>query len=120
MPEPVKLLNVDDVDVPVMDYDFSSKEQDLNSGRNLTGVMERNVLEHHPRTIDVVLPPCDRATMHYYLTIFNKPELTVRGFDIFTNQIETIICMHGDLSPSLYWNPDEMLYKAMKIQLVEY
>lgn len=103
-----------------MNYDFSKKEIDLDSGRNLKGKMERNVLAHHPRTIDIVLPPCDRETMHNYMTIFDKSELTVRGFDIFTNQIETIVCMHGDLSPSLYWNPDEMLYNSMKIQLVEY
>lgn len=103
-----------------MSYDFSKKEQDLDSGRNLKGKMERNVLEHHPRTIDIVLPPCDRTAMHNYMVVFDKPKLTVKGFDIFTNKIETITCMHGDLSPSIYWNPDEMLYNAMKIQLVEY
>ena len=77
-----------------MSYDFSKKELDLDSGRNLKGKMERNVLSHHPRTIDIVLPPCDRDTMHNYMVIFDKPKLTVKGFDIFTNQIETIICMH--------------------------
>ena len=115
-----QLLNVDGVDVEVQSYDFSKKEIDLDSGRNLQGVMDRNVLPHHPRTIDIVLPPCDRQQMHNYMILFNKSTLTVRGFDIFTNQIETIICMHGDLNPSLYWNPDEMLYNSMKIQLVEY
>jgi len=120
MADPVQLLNVDGVDVAVKAYDFGYREQDLDSGRNLLGVMERNVLEHHPRTIDIVLPPCDRTQMHTYMTIFNHSTLTVRGFDINTNQIETIICMHGDLLPSLYWNPDEMLYNEMKIQLVEY
>lgn len=103
-----------------MSYDFSKKEIDLDSGRNLKGKMERNVLAHHPRTIDIVLPPSTREEMHQYMSIFDKSKLTVKGFDIFTNQIETIICYHGDLSPSIYWNPDEMLYNSMKIQLVEY
>lgn len=116
----VQLLNVDGTDVEVQSYDFSKKEIDLDSGRNLAGIMERNVLEHHPRTLDIVLPPCDRDAMHNYMVLFNKPILTIRAFDIFTNQIETIQMMHGDLNPSLYWNPDEMLYNAMKIQLVEY
>lgn len=116
----IQLLNVNSTDIEVADYVFSKKEIDLNSGRNLSGYMERNVLEHHPRTIDIVLPPCNRSQMHTYMSIFDHPELTVRGFDIFTNQIETIICMHGDLTPEIYWNPDEMLYKEMKIQLVEY
>ena len=116
----VQLLNVDNTDVAVKSYAFSKKELDLDSGRNLNGVMERNVLAHHPRTIDIVLPPCDRTAMHNYMVLFDKPELTIKGFDIFTNQIETFYCMHGDLNPDIYWNPDEMLYKEMKIQLVEY
>jgi len=103
-----------------MSYDFSKKEIDLDSGRNLKGKMERNVLAHHPRTIDIVLPPCSREQMHNYMVLFDKSKLTVKGFDIFTNKIETIICYHGDLNPSIYWNPDEMLYNSMKIQLVEY
>ena len=125
----IQLLNVDGEDIEVMNYDFSKKEQDLDSGRNLAGIMERNVLEHHPRTLDIVLPSCDREKMHVYkrqekmhryLSKFDKPRLTVRAFDIFTNQIETVTMMHGDLNPSLYWNVDDMLYNAMKIQLVEY
>lgn len=116
----VQLINIDGTDIEVMSYDFSKKEQDLDSGRNLEGYMERNVLEHHPRTIDIVLPPLTREEMHSYLKRFDKPEITIRAFDIFTNNIETIVVMHGDLNPSVYWNPDEMLYNPMKIQLVEY
>lgn len=116
----VQLINVDGQNVEVMSYDFSKKEQDLDSGRNLEGIMDRNVLAHHPRTIDIVLPPLTREEMHIYLNIFDKPQLTVQAFDIFTNSTQILIMMHGDLSPSLYWNPDEMLYNAMKIQLVEY
>lgn len=103
-----------------MSYDFSKKEQDLDSGRNLKGVMERNVLSHHPRTIDIVLPPCDRTAMYNYLKIFDKSTLKIKAFDIFQNKVVSISMYHGDLNPSLYWNPDEMLYNAMKIQLVEY
>ena len=116
----VQLINVDGQNIEVMNYDFSKKEQDLDSGRNLQGVMERNVLEHHPRTIDIVLPPLSREDMHRYLNVFDKPVLNVSAFDIFTNSIQTLVMMHGDLNPSLYWNPDDMLYNAMKIQLVEY
>lgn len=109
----IQLLNVDGEDIEVMNYDFSKKEQDLDSGRNLAGIMERNVLEHHPRTLDIVLPSCDREKMHRYLSKFDKPRLTVRAFDIFTNQIETVTMMHGDLNPSLYWNVDDMLYLSL-------
>ena len=64
----VQLINVNGTDVAVQSYDFSKKEQDLDSGRNLDGVMERNILAHHPRTIDIVLPPlfCFKST-HYTL-----------------------------------------------------
>lgn len=103
-----------------MDYSFSKKEIDLDSGRNLKGVMERNVLKHHPRTIDLVLPPCDRSTMHKYMTIFDQSTLYVKAFDTLKNDVAKIKMMHGDLNTNLYWNPDEMLYNAMKIQLVEY
>lgn len=116
----IQLLNIDGTDIAVMKYDFSKKEMDLDSGRNLEGVMERNVLEHHARTLDIVLPPCNRDQMHNYLKVLDKPVLTVRAFDIFTNQIETVIMMHGDLNTSLYWNPDDCLYNAMPVQLVEY
>lgn len=115
-----QLINVQNTDIEVKSYLFSKKELDLDSGRNLNGYMERTVLGHHPRTIDIILPPCDRTQMHNYMVLFDRREITVRAFDIFTNQVETLICMHGDLSPDIYWNPDEMLYKDMKIQLVEY
>lgn len=116
----VQLININGVDLAVKSYDFSKKEIDLDSGRNLEGKMERNVLAHHPRTIDIVLPPLTREDMHRYLNILDHSTLTVRAFDIFKNDISTIEMMHGDLNTSLYWNPDEMLYKDMKVQLVEY
>lgn len=115
-----QLLNIQGVDVEVMNYDFSKKELDLDSGRNLDGIMSRNILAHHPRTIDVVFPPMNRNEMHYILNLIDRPHITVRAFDIFTNNIETIDMMHGDLNPSLYWNPDDMLYNSFKVQLVEY
>lgn len=114
------VLIINGLVIPVQSYDFSKKEQDLDSGVNLNGVMERNILGHHRRTIDIVLPPLDRNLMHFYLTVFDNPYLTIQAFDIFTNQVETMTMYHGDLNPSLYWNPDDMLYNAMKIQLVEY
>lgn len=117
---PVTLINVDGTDIEVMSYIFSKKELDLDSGRNLNGNMSRNVLPHHPRTIDVILPPLSRSEMYEILNILDKSELTVQAFDIFKNRIDTIIMMHGDLTPELYWNPDEMLYKEFKVQLVEY
>ena len=116
----IQLINIDGQDIAVMNYDFSKKEQDLDSGRNLEGVMERNVLEHHPRTLDIVLPPLSRADMHRYLKILDKPVLNVRAYDVFEDAVLNIVMMHGDLNPSLYWNADDMLYNAMKIQLVEY
>ena len=33
----VQLINVDGQNIEVMNYDFSKKEQDLDSGRNLQG-----------------------------------------------------------------------------------
>lgn len=120
MADPITLLNVDGIDIEIMDYDFSKKELDLDSGRNLNGKMDRNVLPHHPRTIDFTLPPKTRNEMSEVLRVLDKSTLTVKAFDIFKNKIDTIEMMHGDLNPSLYWNPDEMLYKNMKVQLVEY
>ena len=116
----IQLINVDGQDIEVMNYDFSKKEIDLDSGRNLEGKMERNVLEHHPRTLDIVLPPMNKAEMNRHLRIFDKPTLIVSAYDPVEDSIQIIEMMHGDLNTSLYWNADDMLYNAMKIQLVEY
>lgn len=108
-------------------YVFAKMELDLDSGRNLNGVMERNVLAHHPRKLTVKFPPMNSAEMVSLLAIIDKSTLSVTAFNPFTGLNETMTMYHGDLIPEIYWNginpktnTQEILYKEFQVELVEY
>ena len=114
-------LNVDGQDVPVMSFKEGLRDQDLDSGVNLAGYMERNILAHSRRTIDIVLPPCTKEQLHEYMKLFHKTHLAVKVWCIFEGKETTIDMMHGDLIGDMYWQLEYgSLYKATTIQLVEY
>ena len=108
-------------------YTFAKMELDLDSGRNLNGVMERNVLAHHPRKITVKFPPMNSTDMINLLAVLDKSTLTVNAFNPFTGAYENMTMYHGDLIPEIYWNgtnpttkTQEILYKEFQVELVEY
>lgn len=108
-------------------YTFAKMEIDLDSGRNLNGVMERNVLAHHPRKITIKFPPMNSTEMVSLLAALDNSTLTVKAFNPFTGTQETMTMYHGDLIPEIYWNgtnpttkEQEILYKEFQVELVEY
>lgn len=114
---------------PSPPYAFSKKEQDLDSGVNLEGYMERNVLEHHRRTLTLKFPSMNGTQMMKLLNILDKPTLHVKAFDPWINglQEKEMEIMHGDLSPTLYgfdWDYEnecvQAVYEEFTVQLVEY
>lgn len=112
---------------PAPPYNFSKKEQDLDSGVNLTGYMERNVLEHHRRTLDLTFNSMNGIQMTTLLNLIDNPVLSVTAFDPWFNELRTYEMMHGDLNPTIDrfdYNPDtgiiEAIYNPFTIQLVEY
>lgn len=111
------------------DYEFDKMELDLDSGRNLNGVMERNILSHHPRKLIISFPPMDGADMQSLLTLLDHSILYVKAFDPFKNamQTEPMKMYHGDLKPKLYWKVEnlngtniEVMYQTLQVELVEY
>lgn len=114
-------LNVDGQDVEVQAFEEGLRDQDLDSGVNLEGYMDRNLLPHSRRTIDIILPPCSKEELHQYMKLFHKEHLQVKIWCIFEGKETTIDMMHGDLIGKMYWElEDGSLYEATKIQLVEY
>ena len=122
----MQLLNIDGTDVEVMSYLWSLKDQDLDSGRNLAGFMERNLLEHSVNTLTITFPPQNQFKRQQILTLLHKKDLICKFLSPITNTIETHTLMHGDLESGIYWNildeegNDEILYDAFQVQLVEY
>lgn len=108
-------------------YTFAKMELDLDSGRNLNGIMERNVLAHHPRKLTIKFPPMNSTEMVSLLAVLDKSTLTVNAFNPFTGSYENMTMYHGDLIPEIYWNgtnpatnTQEILYKEFQVELVEY
>lgn len=121
----ILIINGTDLSDKVMSYKFSKKELDLDSGRNLEGVMERNILPHHARTLDIVFPPCDGSTMSNILAVLDNPNLIVTAFDPVAGGEQSNIHMyHGDLNPEILIatanNPNDWLWNTLTVQLVEY
>lgn len=108
-------------------YTFAKMELDLDSGRNLNGIMERNVLAHHPRKLTIKFPPMNSTEMINLLAVLDNSSLTVNAFNPFTGAYENMTMYHGDLIPEIYWNgtnpttnTQEILYKEFQVELVEY
>lgn len=122
----MQLLNIDGTDVEVMSYLWTLNDQDLDSGRNLAGYMERDLLEHSINTLTVTFPPQNQTERQQILTLLHKENLVCRFLSPITNTIETHTLMHGNLESEVYWNVidsdnnDEILYKAFQVKLVEY
>jgi len=119
------LLNIEGKNVEVMKYSWMIADQDLDSGRNLAGYLERNILEHSVNTLNITIPPQNAAQRAHTLQLLHKNYLTVSFLSPYSNTVETHTLYHGDLESELYWNVDdaigtETLYNAMQVKLVEY
>ena len=120
-------FKINNTDVNCASYRFAKMEIDLDSGRNLNGVMERTVLAHHPRKLFLKFPPMNETQMYNLLTLLDNSTLTVTAYNPFTKTTVTMDMMHGDLIPEIYWdginpatNTKEILYKEFSVELVEY
>ena len=132
--EEFQLVYLDDVPLddpkPAPPYGFAKYEQDLDSGRDLTGTMQRNVLAHHPRKLFLKFPyGMNGEQMKKLLSLVDKQTINARAFDPWTNsmQTRTMKLMHGDLVPEVdyfEWNYDlnsiQPVYNEFSVELVEY
>lgn len=116
------ILNINGTDYEVQGFVVSYKELDLDSGRNLRGVMERNVLSHHVRTLDATFPPMNATKMSSLINNIDRATSTIRFYNIKTKAMSTMSCMHGDITPELKWykTDTDSLYNPLKVQFVEY
>lgn len=114
---------------PSPPFVFSKKELDIDSGRNLDGVMERNILSHHPRTLSLKFPSMNGKQMKSLLSILDNPIMNIKAFDPFINDVQTVTMkvMHGDLTTSLdrfIWDYEKnkplAIYNEFSVELVEY
>lgn len=121
----MKTLEIDGAEVGVMDYQWLLADQDLDSGRNLAGYMERNLLDHSVNKLTVIFPPQNGADRAALLQLLHKEVLSCYFLSPYSNTYETHVMMHGDLSSALYWNVEdslgtEILYQQFQVELVEY
>lgn len=106
---------------PSPPYNFSKIEQDLDSGRNLLGVMERTILDHHVHKLQLTFPPMAKEKMATLLQILDKPYLQVTAFDPQTNSMQTYTMYHNDLTSGLnIYTSDWTLYDTFSVDLIEY
>lgn len=123
----MRTLSIDGTEVQVMDYQWMLADQDLDSGRNLAGYMERNLLDHSVNKLTITFPPQTGAERATTLQLLHKEHLSCNFLSPYTNSYETHDMMHGDLKSALYWNvdsegdiPSQILYNAFQVELVEY
>lgn len=122
----IQLLVVGSTELKLMSYLWSKKEIDIDSGRNLKGVMERDIAEHHPLTIKAIIPPQHQEERQETLTLLDNSTLIVTLYNPRTGKEEQHIMMHGDLDSEIYGNweledgTNEILWKEFSIDLVEY
>lgn len=122
----MQLLNINGTDVEVMSYGWSKKEQDVDSGINLKGYLERDILEHHRHTLKFIIPPQNQQERQAFLNLVDNPYLTVKLFSPKSGREETHTMYHGDLDSDIYWNvqsingDDEIRYTEVQVDLVEY
>lgn len=119
------ILNIDGTDVEVMGYLWMIADQDVDSGRNLAGYMERNVLDHSANVLTITFPPQDAIQRNRLLQLLHKNQLTCTFLSPLSNQMETHIMYHNDLESDLYWNVsdiigNEILYNSFQVKLIEY
>lgn len=119
------ILNIDGADVEVMNYTWTLADQDLDSGRNLAGYMERNMLPHSVNTLTLTFPPQEAAERALTLQRLHKKNLVCTFLSPYSNTLETHTMMHGDLESTIYWNVDDelgsqTLYNSFEVKLVEY
>lgn len=116
------LLYVDGVPVEVMDYQWSKEDIDIDSGRTLSGYMDRNVCDHRPRTLKVIFPPQDQPARQALLNTIDKDYLTISLFDPKTGGYSNYTMMHGTLPSKIKYaySLTEILYEAMAVDFVEY
>lgn len=119
------ILRINNTDVECASYRFGKMELDLDSGRNLNGVMERTVLAHHPRKLFITFPPMYEDEMYTLLNLLDNSTISVTAYNPFTKTMATMNMMHGDIIPEVYWaeitnNSQEVFYKELSVELVEY
>lgn len=119
------LISINGTEVEVMKYEWTLADQDLDSGRNLAGYMERNLLPHSVNTLTLTFPPQIASERAAILQLLHHENLTCTFLSPFSNSMETHTMMHGDLPSTIYWNVDDdlgsqTLYEAFQVQLVEY
>ena len=129
-----QLVYIDNVPLnnpkPKSSFGHGKYEQDLDSGRDMTGVMDRNVLDHHPRKLFLKFPyGMNMSQMSSLLQLLDKPTLNVKAFDPWTGTMQstTMSMYHGDLVPEVdyfYFNYDtqqiDCKYLEFSVELVEY
>lgn len=119
-----------DSPVPASPFGFGRYEQDLDSGRDMDGVMQRTVLSHHPRKIFLNMPyGMNIKEMKRFLSLIDQSTLYIKAFNPFAGEIQTtqMKMMHGDLVPEVdYWYFDyetqkiDCNYNAISVEIVEY
>lgn len=119
------LISINGTEVEVMNYSWKLADQDLDSGRNLAGYMERNLLPHSVNTLTLTFPPQTAAERASLLQLLHHEYLTCVFLSPYSNSMETHTMMHGDLESALYWNVNDelgqqVLYNSFQVQLVEY
>lgn len=115
---------------PTSPYGVGKYEQDLDSGRDLDGVMVRNVLDHHPHKIFLNMPyGMNMEQMCRFLNLVDQTTLKVKTFNPWTMGIDIteMEMMHGDLVPEVdYWFYDyetqkiDCAYNSISVEIVEY
>lgn len=116
--------------MPCSPYGVGKYEQDLDSGRDMDGIMIRNVLEHHPHKIFVNMPyGMNIKQMKRFLNLIDQSTLYVKTFNPWFGEMQTtqMEMMHGDLVPEIdYWYFDydeqkvDCKYNAISVEIVEY
>lgn len=116
--------------VPCTPYGVGKYEQDLDSGRDMDGIMVRNVLDHHPHKIFLNMPyGMNIKQMKRFLNLVDQSTLYIKTFNPWLGelQITQMEMMHGDLVPEVdYWYFDydkqqvDCKYNAISVEIVEY
>lgn len=120
-----QLLNIDGTDLEVSGYLWKLADQDLDSGRNLAGYMERNLLDHRINTLTITIPSQIASERQATINLLDKYSMQITFLSPKTNTMETHTMMHGDIESEIYWNVEddlgsEIRYNSFQVQLVEY